>query len=69
MDIFLGGVLFALFIVAQALALIALRPLSIEKSRQPTAQPDDGRPAADTRSVRIGPDGVLNARGRRMLQP
>jgi hypothetical protein len=39
MDYYLGGVLFALFIAAQALALVAIRPVSLPKSRQSESKP------------------------------
>jgi hypothetical protein len=70
MDIFLGGVLFALFIAAQALALIFLHPLRIEKSRRPASQPDNSRSVAKIRdSIRVAPGVGLSERGRRLLQP
>ncbi len=39
MDYLLGGVLFALFITAQALALVAIRPVPLPKSWQSDSQP------------------------------
>jgi hypothetical protein len=39
MEYLLGGVLFALFIAAQALALVAIRPVSLPKSQQSEWKP------------------------------
>jgi hypothetical protein len=39
MEYLLGGVLFALFIAAQALALVAMRPVLLPTSRQSNSQP------------------------------
>jgi hypothetical protein len=39
MEYLLGGVLFALFIAAQALALVAMHPVSMPKSRQSRSKP------------------------------
>lgn len=69
MEYFLGGVLFALFIAAQALALIAMRPVSMPKSRQFEPKPDGHLAAGIRRSIRVGTEGGLSARGRRLLQP
>jgi hypothetical protein len=68
MEYFLGGVLFALFIAAQALALVAMRPVSMQK--QSETQPDDRQTAKSMpRSPGIGSDGISSVRGRRLLQP
>ncbi len=68
MEYLLGGVLFALFIAAQALALVAIRPVRMQK--QSEAQ-SDGRQTTKgmRRSIGIGPDSGLSVRGRRLLQP
>lgn len=39
MEYLLGGVLFALFIAAQALAPVAIRPVPMPKSRQSASKP------------------------------
>ncbi|MBS0523771.1 MAG: hypothetical protein JSS04_09055 [Proteobacteria bacterium] len=43
MEYFLGGVLFTLFIVAQALALLAVGPMWMQKPRQSESQPGSGQ--------------------------
>ena len=68
MEYLLGGVLFALFIAAQALALVAIHPVSTEKSLQSEAKPNGGRIVTlFRRSIDAGPDSQLSARGRRLL--
>jgi hypothetical protein len=70
MEYLLGGVLFALFIAAQALALVAMRPVSMQKSLQSESKPNGRRIATlFRRSIDDGPDSQLSARGRRLLQP
>jgi len=69
MEYLLGGVLFALFIAAQALALVAIRPVSTQKPQQSEAQPYGRITAPFRRSIGRGSDIGLSVRGRRLLQP
>lgn len=69
MEYLLGGVLFALFIAAQALALVAIRPVSMQKPQQSELQPRGRITAPFRRSIGRGSDIGLSVRGRRLLQP
>jgi len=69
MEYLLGGVLFALFIAAQALALVAIRPVSMQKPQQSESQPRGRITAPFRRSIGRGSDIGLSVRGRRLLQP
>lgn len=70
MEYLLGGVLFALFIAAQALALVAIRPVTMQKPWQSESKPNGRRIVTlFRRSIGVAPDSRLSARGRRLLQP
>ena len=68
MEYLLGGVLFALFIAAQALALVAIRPVSMQNPQQSELRPHGGITAPFRRSIGRGSDIGLSVRGRRLLQ-
>ena len=68
MEYLLGGVLFALFIAAQALALVAIRPVSMQKSLQLRIEAErSSHRHAFSPFDRRRADSQLSARARRLL--